>query len=190
MRIIGGTFKGTKIFEAFDKNTRPLKDLVKESILNILEHSKDTKINFNNSLVLDLFSGTGSFGLECISRGATKVYFIENYDQSLEILNKNLKKLKCESKAKVFNENVFDIFKKNELNNLKFDLIFLDPPYKEENIKIILENIAKLKLLKDNGLIVLHRYKKTKDDFGNEFIVGRLAKYGISKIIFLKKLIK
>jgi len=190
MRIIGGTFKGTKIFEAFDKNTRPLKDLVKESILNILEYSKDSKINFNNSLVLDLFSGTGSFGLECISKGATKVYFIENYDQSIEILNKNIKKLKCGSKAKVFNENAFNFFKNNELNYLKFDLIFLDPPYKEENIKIILENIAKLKLLKDSGIIVLHRHKKTNDDFGNEFIISRFAKYGISKIIFLKKLIK
>ena len=105
MRIIGGSFKGTKIFEAFDKNTRPLKDLVKESILNILEYSKDSKINLNNSSVLDLFSGTGSFGLECISRGAAKVYFVENYDQSIQILNKNIKKLKCENNAKVFNEN-------------------------------------------------------------------------------------
>ena len=100
MRIIGGTFKGIKIFEAFDKNTRPLKDLVKESILNILEHSKDLKIKFNNALVLDLFAGTGSFGLECISRGASKVYFIENNEKSLEILNKNIKKLKCEKKNK------------------------------------------------------------------------------------------
>ena len=73
MRIIGGTFKGKKISEAFDKNTRPLKDLVKESIFNILEYSKDTKINLNNSSILDLFSGTGSFGLECISRGAEKI---------------------------------------------------------------------------------------------------------------------
>ena len=98
MRIIGGIFKGIKIFEAFDKNTRPLKDLVKESILNILEYSKDSRLNLNNSLVLDLFSGTGSFGLECISRGASKVYFIENYENSLEILYKNIKKLNCEKK--------------------------------------------------------------------------------------------
>ena len=69
-------------------------------------------------------------------------------------------------------------------------MIFLDPPYKEENIKIILESINKLKLLKENGLIILHRHKKTKDDFGNEFSINRSAKYGISKIIFLKKLIK
>ena len=190
MRIIGGSLKGTKIFEAFDKNTRPLKDLVKESILNILEYSKDSKINLNNSLVLDLFSGTGSFGLECISRGASKVYFVENYDQSIEILNKNIKKLKCQNKAKVLNENAFNFFKNKELKNLKLDLIFLDPPYKEENIKTILENITKFKLLKETGLVVLHRHKKTKDDFGNEFIVNRFAKYGISKIIFLKKLIK
>jgi len=186
MRIIGGTFKGIKIFEAFDKNTRPLKDLVKESILNILEHSKDLKISLNNSLVLDLFSGTGSFGLECISRGASKVYFFENYNQSIDILLKNIKKLKCEKKAIVLNENAFNFFKNEALKNEKLDLIFLDPPYKEENIKIILENIVKLKLLKKSGLIVLHRHKKTKDDFGSKFTIKRSAKYGISKIIFLK----
>ena len=186
MRIIGGTFKGIKIFEAFDKNTRPLKDLVKESILNILEHSKDSKINLNNSLILDLFSGTGSFGLECISRGASKVYFFENYNQSIEILLKNIKKLKCENKAIVLNENAFNFFENEELKNEKLDLIFLDPPYKEKNIKIILENIAKLKLLKESGLIVLHRHKKTKDDIGNKFNIKRSVKYGISKIIFIK----
>ena len=136
MRIIGGTFKGIKIFQSFDKNTRPLKDLVKESILNILEYSKDSKINLNNSSVLDLFSGTGSFGLECISRGATKVYFVENYEQSIEILNKNIKKLKCENKTKVFNENAFNFFKNKELKNLKLDLIFLDPPYEKNSLPI------------------------------------------------------
>ena len=186
MRIIGGTLKGKKIFEAFDKNTRPLKDLVKESILNILEYSKDTKINLNNSLVLDLFAGTGSFGLECVSRGAAKVYFIENYTQSLEILHKNIKKLKCEKRTKVYNENAFNFSNIEEIKKEKLDLIFLDPPYKEENIKVILENISKLKLLKESGLVVLHRHKKSKDEIGEKFIIKRSAKYGISKIIFLK----
>ncbi len=186
MRIIGGAFKGIKIYEALDKNTRPLKDLVKESILNILEHSKDSKIILNNSLVLDLFAGTGSFGLECISRGASKVYFIENNDKSLEILNKNIKKLKCEKKATIFKENVFSFFLNKKSQNEKLDLIFLDPPYKEKNINIILESIANLKLVKENGLIVLHRHKKSEDNIDDKFAIKRSVKYGISKIIFIK----
>ena len=140
----------------------------------------------NNSSILDLFSGTGSFGLECISRGASKVYFVENYDQSLEILNKNIKKLKCEKNTKVFNKDVFNFFESEEIKNVKLDLIFLDPPYKEENIEIILENIVKLKLLKMSGLIVLHRHKKSNDNISNKFNIKRSVKYGISKIIFMQ----
>ena len=88
----------------------------------------------------------------------------------------------------VFSQDAFNFFENKELMNKKLDLIFLDPPYKEENIKIILENIDKLKLLKQSGLIVLHRHKKTKDDFGDKYTINRSAKYGISKIIFLKKI--
>ena len=87
MRIIAGDYKGRKIFEPLDKETRPLKDLTKESIFNILEHSKNMKISLKESNVLDLFSGTGSFGLECISRGSSKVYFIEQHKPSIKILN-------------------------------------------------------------------------------------------------------
>ena len=75
MRIIGGLLKGRKIFDVADKSTRPLKDMVRESIFNILDHSKNEGINFKKSKILDLFSGTGSFGLECVSRGASKVIF-------------------------------------------------------------------------------------------------------------------
>ena len=75
MRIIGGNLKGKKILNPKDKSTRPLKDLVRESIFNIIEHSKNEFVNLNGAKVLDLFSGTGSFGIECISRGAEKVIF-------------------------------------------------------------------------------------------------------------------
>ena len=77
-----------------------------------------------------MFAGTGSFGLECISRGSKKVYFVENYDQSIEILEKNIKKLKSEKKTRIFNEDVFNFFKNQKLKDEKMDLIFLDPPYK------------------------------------------------------------
>ena len=76
MRIIGGIYRGKKITLPEDKKTRPLKDIVKESIFNLIEHSNKFKIEIKNSLVLDLFAGSGSFGFECISRGSKKVVFI------------------------------------------------------------------------------------------------------------------
>ena len=79
MRIIAGTFRGKKILEPKDALTRPLKDLTKESIFNILNHSNKFEINLKNSNILDLFSGVGSFGIECLSRGAENVIFTENY---------------------------------------------------------------------------------------------------------------
>mgnify|MGYP001214054837 CR=1 FL=1 len=78
MRVISGSLKGKKILEPKDIKTRPLKDLTKESIFNIILHSNKFKIDLKKSNILDLFSGVGSFGLECLSRGAKNVIFIEN----------------------------------------------------------------------------------------------------------------
>ena len=89
MRIISGNSKGKKIIEPKDLNTRPLKDLTKESIFNILIHSNKFNVQLKDSNVLDLFSGCGSFGLECLSRGAQHVTFVENYDNVLLILKKS-----------------------------------------------------------------------------------------------------
>ena len=89
MRIISGNFKGKKIYEPKDINTRPLKDLTKESIFNIINHSNKFQINIVGANILDLFSGVGSFGIECLSRGANRVIFYENYFGVLPILKKN-----------------------------------------------------------------------------------------------------
>ena len=99
MRVIGGNFKGKKIFTPTDKSTRPLKDMVRESIFNILEHSNKVSNKITNSKVLDLFSGTGSFGIECLSRGADNVIFFENYQNSLKILKQNIFNLKLEKRT-------------------------------------------------------------------------------------------
>ena len=79
MRVISGDLKGKKLLIPLDKSTRPLRDLVRESIFNILDHSPKVSVELKNSKVLDLFSGTGSFGIECLSRGAESVTFFENY---------------------------------------------------------------------------------------------------------------
>ena len=88
MRIISGNFKGKKILLPKDKLTRPLKDLTKESIFNILKHSKLLNVELENSNILDLFSGVGSFGLECLSRGAKNVTFLESYYRSIKYFKK------------------------------------------------------------------------------------------------------
>ena len=186
MRIVAGDYKGRKIFEPLDKETRPLKDLTKESIFNILEHSKNERISINKSNVLDIFSGTGSFGLECISRGASKVYFIEQYKPTIKILKKNINKFNCEKKVKLFSENVFDLKKINKIGENKFNLIFLDPPYKEKNTNLLLNEIHEMNILITDGIIVLHRHKKSNDNFDRTFKILRTENYGISKIIFGK----
>jgi len=186
MRIIAGDYKGRKIFEPLDKETRPLKNLTKESIFNILEHSKNVGISIKKSNVLDLFSGTGSFGLECISRRASNVYFIEQRKSSVKILTKNIKKLNCEKKVKLFSENVFDLKKIKKISENKFHLIFLDPPYKEKNINLLLNEINEMNILIEKGIIVLHRHKKSNDNFDNKFKTLRVENYGISKVIFGK----
>ena len=94
MRIISGKFKGKKLLLPNNKITRPLKDMTKESIFNLLQHTKNIKVNLINLRVLDIFAGVGSFGLECLSRGAKKVIFIENYEPVIKILKDNIKNFK------------------------------------------------------------------------------------------------
>jgi len=184
MRIISGQFKNKKIFQPKDIATRPLKDMTKESIFNIIEHSKFIKCSIKNSQILDLFSGSGSFGLECISRGAKNVFFCENYRPAINILEKNINNLDCLEKITIFKEDVFKILKKRKILKKKFEIIFLDPPFKEKKINILLKLLIELELLEKNGIIILHRNKKDKDTYPNKFKIVLNKIYGLSKIIF------
>ena len=187
MRIISGVFKGRKILDPVDIKTRPLKDLTKESIFNIINHSKKFNINLNKSTVLDLFSGVGSFGIECLSRGIKNIIFVENYKGVLSILKKNLLSLNNIQNYKIIEK---DIYEENffALIDKKFDIIFLDPPYKDKKLEIVLNRIHKEKLINKNGVIIIHRHKKEKDIFPKNFKIIEEKKYGISKIIFLNVL--
>tara|TARA_B100000945_G_C20247314_1_gene532782 strand:- start:37 stop:600 length:564 start_codon:yes stop_codon:yes gene_type:complete len=185
MRIISGKLKGRKLIQSRDKKTRPLKDLTKESIFNLIKHSKKFDLELKNSIVLDIFSGTGSFGIECISRGSKKVYFIENYKNTIQLLKKNIEKMNVKSNCNIFTENFFEIsFYK--FNKEKFNIIFIDPPYKEQYINKILDQIYDEKLLLKNGIVIIHRHIKSDDLITKKFSILETRKYGVSKIIFLK----
>ena len=183
MRVIGGKFKGKKLLEPKDKETRPLKDLTKESIFNIINHSNKFSVEIKKAYVLDLFSGVGSFGIECLSQGADHVTFIEKYDGVLPILKKNINNLKSEINYEIIENDILNNFEFKSLK-LRYDIIFLDPPYKEKALKNILNTIIENKILKDNGVIIIHRHKKEIDEFPKNFQLIDEKKYGISKIIF------
>ena len=184
MRIISGRFKGKKLLLPKDKNTRPLKDLVKESIFNLLEHSKKMNVNLKNSTVLDLFSGSGSFGVECLSRDAKYVCFFENYFEAIKILKKNLLLFKNEKKFQIFKDNCFEYFNSEKKIDKKFDIIFIDPPYKDSKINKLIENIIEKKVLNQKGIIIIHRHKKDKLEITKKIKILDIRNYGISKVYF------
>ena len=185
MRIIGGNLKGKKILAPTDKSTRPLKNIVRESIFNIIEHSNNEFVNLNNAKVLDLFSGTGSFGIECMSRGAEKVVFFENYTNSIKVLKKNLNILKLTKNSKIIQKDAYNI-SQSQFNLKKFDLIFLDPPFKDDKINLLIEIIKKIKITSKESLIIIHRNKKNSENISKDLIISKEKNYGLSKIIFGK----
>jgi len=184
MRIISGIYKGKKILQPLDKKTRPLKDITKEGVFNILEHSNILNFKIKNSKILDIFSGTGSFGIECLSREAKSVTFVENYLPAASILKKNIANLNLEKKSFL----LINDFTKIDFTYLDdtFDLIFLDPPFKDINISDLFKIIYSKKLIKKDSLIILHRHKKTESDIHKDYEIIENRLYGLSKIFFLK----
>ena len=183
MRIIGGKYKGRKIFIP-DKNTRPLRDMVKESIFNLIEHSKKIDIKIENSRILDLFSGSGSFGLECLSRKAQKILFVENNPDAVKILKKNILHLKVIDQTEIKKQNCFNYLDRENNFSNKFKIIFIDPPFKEEKINNIINVIKNKKILDKNGIIIIHRHKSDGIKLSQRLNILDTRSYGISKIIF------
>ena len=181
MRIISGKFKGKNIFFLKNSITRPLKDSVKENIFNILNHSKLINLKIDNKNILDLYSGIGSFGLECISRGAGSVTFVEKDKKALNILKKNLKELSVEEKSFIY-EN----FQNFVLQNFqkKFDIFFFDPPFNDKTFYKNLGLIKNKKIFNKSHIIIIHREKKSEDNFDFYMNILLIKYYGRSKIIF------
>ena len=181
MRIVSGNLKGKKIFYVKSIKTRPLRDQVKESIFNIIDHSKLTEVKIRESKVLDLYSGTGSFGLECLSRGSKKVYFIEKDNFSYNTLEKNIKFTNMENKSNCFNLDVNTFLKRNKE---KFDIIFLDPPFKSFDYLNAIKIIKKFSMYKKKNLVIIHRETKIKETLPDCLEIFKTSTYGRSKVIF------
>ena len=182
MRIIAGASKGKKILQPKDQLTRPLKDLTKESIFNIIMHSNKFETKIEGSKILDLFSGVGSFGLECLSRGALNAVFVESYKEVLDILKKNIENLNYVNSSIIIEKDIYDSLDFKTLK--KFDIIFIDAPYKEKRVDMLLQKIFNAKILNDKSIIIIHRHKKENENFIDNFNIIEEKIYGISKVIF------
>jgi len=183
MRVISGKLKGKTISFLKSKKTRPLKDSVKENIFNVLVHSNLIKVKLEMSNILDLYSGIGSFGIESLSRNAKRVTFIEKDINASNILKENLKKLSIFQKTKIFTDKIENVLSRLEE---KFNIFFLDPPFADENYFLNLELIKNRKIFEENHIVIIHREKRSKENFKNILHIIETKQYGRSKILFGK----
>lgn len=148
MRIIAGIAKGRKLLSPEGMETRPTLDRVKESIFSIIQNRT------SDAIVLDMFAGTGSLGLEAVSRGAKYCYLVDKGKTSYSLLCKNVINFNFQDKCKTFNADTYEVLKDLAKKDVKFNLIFIDPPYAKEMIPPAIEIISSTKALAEDGLIV------------------------------------
>ena len=181
MRIIAGLSKGTNLYSLKGKTTRPTLDRVKEAIFNILQK------NINQSVFLDLFSGSGSIGLEAASRGAKKVILCDKSKDAISIIKKNIIKTHLEEQTEVYNLDFKVLLK--ELKE-KIDIVYIDPPYKSDYIEKSLKLLLECDLLKKDSIIIaetdeIERIEKEIEKL--DLMIFDKRKYGRANILFIKK---
>ena len=153
LRVISGSRKGFKLNAPKGLDTRPTQDRIKESLFNIIGNIDD------NSVVLDLFSGTGAIGIEFLSRGAKKCCFVDDSQESIRTIKNNLVKTKFEEKSETYKNNVFNVINVLGRKKVGFDFIFMDPPYNRGYENKVLKTICDNNLLREDGLIIIEHGK-------------------------------
>lgn len=182
MRVISGTARGKKLLSLEGLNTRPTLDRVKEALFNIIQ------FKIPNSNVLDLFSGSGALGIEALSRGANSAVFSDNNRDAIEIITKNIENTKIGKKAKIIKGDYNLVLDK--LVNSKFDIIFLDPPYKEDFALLAIKKIIEYDMITKDGVIIIetndaNKIKEISKIDNIEIFDER--KYGKVILIFIRK---
>lgn len=184
MRIISGIMRGTKLFTLEGLNTRPTLDRVKEALFS--------KINYDlpEAIILDLFSGSGALALESISRGAKKAYLCDSSREAIKIIKQNIEKTRTNDKTILINSDYKKALEDFEKDKIKFDIVFLDPPYKTDFAEDAVKKIIDFKLLSEDGYIILEtdNKEKTLENLNIESIkIKDIKKYGRVYLLFLNQ---
>ncbi|HWP82243.1 MAG TPA: 16S rRNA (guanine(966)-N(2))-methyltransferase RsmD [Bacteroidota bacterium] len=179
MRIIAGTYKGRPLVSVRDRSVRPTTGRAKKTIFDILQH----RIDFSGKSVLDLFAGSGSLGLEALSRGAESVVFVENSSRSIAVLEKNIRALNCESQCTVYRADVFWFLKTYRRT---FDVIFVDPPYTLETLGLLPGAIGNSNVIRPNTYVVMEHSKETPVDIPAESFEVIRKPFGQTMVLILR----
>lgn len=182
MRVISGKSRGKKLVALEGSNTRPTLDRVKEALFN--------KIQFKvkDAVVLDLFAGTGALGIEALSRGAKEVVFCDNVSEAIKVIKTNVENTKNLDKATIINKDYNVVL--DDMSNKKFDIVFLDPPYKTSLAIQALQKIIMSNMLTEDAVAIIET-----DDIEKEKEISKISgieifdkrKYGSVWLIFIRK---
>ena len=184
MRVISGTARGKKLTSLEGLETRPTLDRVKEAVFNVLQ------FNIRDANILDLFSGSGALAIEALSRGAQKAVLCDFSSKAIKVINKNLEDTRLNNKAYIIKKDYIEALQELKNKSEKFDIIFLDPPYKSDYIVKSIENITKNDLLAKDGIIIAETDDENKiEEIKNikDIEIYDIRKYGIVFIIFIRK---
>lgn len=182
MRVISGTARGTKLNSIEELSTRPTLDRVKESLFNIINSRID------DSVVLDLFAGSGAIGIEFLSRGCRTAYLCDYSNKAVKMIHQNLERTRLQENAVVLNKDYRKCLEELAKQQIKFDVIFIDPPYKDDIAVDAAEMILSLKLLKEDGIIIIETDEKDREIENLKKLdieVYDIRKYGRANLIFL-----
>ena len=181
MKVISGKYKG-RVLDGFDiSGTRPTMDRVKESLFAMIQNYLD------DAVVLDLFAGSGNLGIEALSEGAADVYFVDKNKKACKVIQGNLEKLGIVY-AKTFCGDFQKVLKELALLGVKFDIIFLDPPYQTDFIEKSILSIVSLDILAEDGILVAESDQLEKIIIPDNFFVVKSKKYGDKWVAILKHL--
>ena len=176
MRIISGKYRGRRINAPNSKYTRPTTDRLKESIFNMLQN----RIDFAGIKVLDIYAGSGSLGLEALSRGAEEIHFVEQNFSVYKVLQANIENIGVQSETKIIKQNALK-FSKLE-NHSNYSLILADPPFFKDDIHDVFKNLINNNFLNENGILIVERSIQTKEKDIEAFGMEPKKKLGDSLI--------
>lgn len=181
VRIIAGKARGHKLLSPATMETRPTLDRVKEAMFSSIQ------MRIPGAVVVDVFAGTGSLGLEAASRGAEKVYLVDKSPVTYPLLKKNIENLKFNDFCTSLNMDAYEALKKLNKQGVKFDIIFIDPPYCKEMIPEALKIVEENNMLKEDGIIVtkIDSIEEIYEGY-NEIKISKSKKYGNTTVCYYK----